>query len=159
MTHAEAAARITMFRSLRHHRRKRAMHRLASVSTSLLFAAHVVLGCCAHHAHAHEGEAWHEEGATSVCCDGRCDHAGVGQTPSHDAGDCPSHCCSHVWCTFVRVEQAQIDRDVAPAISAVLPISPAISGHASGAPTEDSTIATPSAQVAHLYLVNCALLN
>lgn len=143
----------------RRTRRKLIMHRLASVSTSLLFAAHVLMGCCAHHAHGHAHPAVHAYAAAgqwSGCCP--CDHHECDEAVSHDAGGRPGEPCSHGWCTYVRVEDTQIDHDGFQVPSTFFIPPPNATATAGCSSTEYVSMATADAPPAHLYLLHCALV-
>lgn len=135
-------------------RRKRIMRLLAPASTSLLFAAHVLLGCCAHHAHGQGCQAGYE---VAVMGD-HCDHHDAGQTSCHGADHCPGGPCSHGWCTYVKIDGVRVDRDSSQSPWVASPAALADLLAAACPWGEHVPMVPVEAHSPRLYLLHCALV-
>ncbi len=74
------------------------MMQFSRILTAVLFATHIVVGCCGHHAHAYEDQHQSAPVQETVCPDANSD----GQTDDsdhHGPGDCKGARCSFVLST------------------------------------------------------------
>jgi hypothetical protein len=85
------------------------------------FSLHLLLGCCAHHAHGEEGLPGHQHPgngynhihlpawlspATKTCCHHGHDHSHPGQKHEHDSSPTPHVPCADPECVFVAAGQS-----------------------------------------------------
>jgi hypothetical protein len=124
--------------------------------TSLVFAAHALLGCGVHQLCQHATEP--VERAAHHCShhDGPAGHPSESQAPA-DGHRCPLQTCQHIACSFVKSDTVRIDhgeRNLAPV---TLPIhtTPAAASPFDHAWCDSSKANLSSAR---LYVWHCALL-
>lgn len=90
------------------------MRRIVVLLTNAMFAGHVLLGCCWHHAH---GEAVADEPRHAECCHHACAHhelpvtAQSAEDHEHEPADreSPATPCDQGRCQFVKCEMQRID--------------------------------------------------
>jgi hypothetical protein len=135
-----------------------AVQQLLSLSTSLIFAVHAVLGCSVHHA-CSEAQPRGEQAACGVArhhchCHGH-DH----DAAPADESNCPAQCCQHVACSYVKAEQVRIDDDNSP--SAPAAVLPAVALNSSSPPSFHIAVAPDIPRILSatpLYVWHCALV-
>jgi hypothetical protein len=99
------------------------MERLIQIVTSVVFAAHALLGCGVHYTCRHNP-------AVEVCStthDHSHDCASHHEGESQESGDdqSPSEPCQHVSCSFVKAETVRVDQS-AGHVEWVVPVAPSI---------------------------------
>jgi hypothetical protein len=132
------------------------MREFIGILTSLVFASHAALGCCAHHAHAaRHGSA----GAHGVGSDWRHDHAGHehNDTPvdeeEHSSGGCDDGSCVFLKSDLAKVHVAGNHALCLPADAACAVQRPNMRAAAISFRT-----LSVDARSAELYVWHCALL-
>ncbi|MEX0612098.1 MAG: hypothetical protein WD229_08250 [Pirellulales bacterium] len=84
------------------------MQRFTQLLTSVIFAAHALLGCGVHHICQHGSVV--VESAAHQCShhDGPASHRGDSHAPA-DNHQCPMQQCQHMACSFVKTDTVRID--------------------------------------------------
>lgn len=100
---------------------------LISIVSAVLLAAHVSIGCCAHHQHAYDGSATitllaQQSEHHDHAADGDCDHS----VPRHDHQPCDHH-CGEGHCAFLKSSRTSLPELTATAD--VVPTSAALLAH------------------------------
>jgi hypothetical protein len=99
------------------------MERLIQIVTSVVFAAHALLGCGVHHTCRHN--------PVVAVCSTTHDHshhcASHHEGESHESGgeQSPAEPCQHVSCSFVKAETVRLDQGVGH-VEWIIPVAPAI---------------------------------
>ena len=134
------------------------MQQISRTFTTMLFAAHALLGCCAHHA-CGAGVAANDLGDCSVACHSD-DHCPAEHGTSHDPaeeGQAPCGPCDHESCSFVKVQPVRVD-DGSGQVGWIAAVVPAAS-HVNTASQTLIDAGFPFASyAAPLYVRFCALL-
>jgi hypothetical protein len=133
------------------------MQSLVCLLTSLVFAAHAVLGCGAHRTCEHGTATWADATARHA------EHACVAHHNGHDATPCDNHQhssepCSHSVCSFVKAETQRVDvsSDVIALWAASAPAELGLGDAGSAAVFEPICRADLSST--QLYVWHCALI-
>jgi hypothetical protein len=139
------------------------MRRVLVAVTNLMFVAHILFGCCLHHAHGDEGEraAAREECGHHHCCHHATPATGDADHSEHNApadDHEPTTPCEHGRCSFVKCDTQRVD--VSPALAFWTPLATVDVL----APSYDPTLAADVLSVAvtradcPLHVLYCALL-
>ena len=125
--------------------------------TSLVFAAHAMLGCGAHRTCDHSSAIVNCAPSSHAVQECVAHQSGHGEKPSHHGHE-PSAPGSHSVCSYVKAETQRIDlsNDVAALFAAIAPVDPIHDGiftHAVGAP-----ICRADLSSTQLYVWHCALI-
>jgi hypothetical protein len=132
------------------------MYRFCNLTTSLIFAVHVVLGCTVHHVYGH-AEACDAHAAVHEGHD--CHDAHDGQPNPTDESDQPTPPCQHLDCSFVKAESVQVEQG-GPQSDWTLGthFQPEIKTPQSCCPAFDSGLTRDLSSAAPLYVWHCALI-
>jgi len=135
------------------------MRRLVQIFTSLTFAVHAVLGCCAHHACGRADA--HEPKGPSAHVSHDCHGNDCERSEPVGEKEWPSQTCEHTACSFVKAELVQVaGPDVQVCWVMTLDGLAGGSGMFSGVGFLNSAEYdfSPNLAAAPLYVWHCALL-
>jgi hypothetical protein len=128
--------------------------RFRHVLTSLVFAAHAVLGCGVHHA-------CHEACAGAVAAGHSCSHHGHDEGPDAPPGEgehSPGRPCQHLACSFVKADTVRVDQGEHVSWDATTLLFSARAEAAQRPGTAGKSICAADLSSAQVYVWHCALL-
>jgi hypothetical protein len=127
--------------------------RFRHLLTSLVFAAHALLGCGVHHV-------WQQAPPIAVAAGHSCSHHDHNKGPEAPAGGerSPGPPCQHLACSFVKADTVRVDQgeDESWALASLL--CPARAGAAQQLRSAANTICAADLSSAQVYVWHCALL-
>lgn len=134
------------------------MHRFLSILTSLLFAGHVVLGCCGHHA---SDKCCHAATGSEVgdgCHPGsHCQHDDHDEAPADHEGS-PTSGCHLGRCIFCKSPTTQIDLSNAQSVWVHIAVSMQANAVIDGVGAAVDTASNTFDNRLPLHVLHCALL-
>jgi hypothetical protein len=133
------------------------MQNVVCLVTSLVFAAHALLGCGAHRTCEHRTAVLDEQVHSHAAHECAIHHGGHSDAPADDEHHSPEP-CSHTVCSYVKVEtqQADLSHDVRLAWIALAPVD-ASAVEAVGAAVGEP-VCRADLSSTQLYVWHCALI-